>query len=95
LSTKHLLKPPTLPKRRGQGDEFKDRRATKNNVDFNLTLSSYIIDQIDMLLGVWLVLSFAVEITLTRVLWSVVFLFLAHQIITIAGYALGMRATAR
>ncbi|MGH7600983.1 MAG: CDP-archaeol synthase [bacterium] len=55
----------------------------------------YILDQIDMLLGVWLVLSFAVEVTLARVLWSVVFLFLAHQIITLAGYALGMRATAR
>jgi hypothetical protein len=55
----------------------------------------YILDQIDMLLGVWLVLSFAVEVTLARVLWSVVFLFLAHQIITIAGYALGMRDTAR
>jgi hypothetical protein len=55
----------------------------------------YILDQVDMLLGVWLVLSFAVEITLSRVLWSVVFLFLAHQIITIVGYALGMRATVR
>ncbi len=55
----------------------------------------YILDQIDMLLGVWLVLSFAVEVTLTRVLWSVVFLFLVHQIITLAGYALGMRATVR
>jgi CDP-archaeol synthase len=55
----------------------------------------YILDQIDMLLGVWLVLSFVVEVTTTRVLWSILFLFLAHQIITIAGYALGMRATAR
>lgn len=55
----------------------------------------YILDQVDLLLGVWLVLSFAVEVTLARILWSVVFLFLAHQIITLAGYALGMRATAR
>jgi CDP-2,3-bis-(O-geranylgeranyl)-sn-glycerol synthase len=55
----------------------------------------YILDQIDMLLGVWLVLLFAVEVTLARVLWSAVFLFWAHQIITLAGYALGMRATAR
>jgi hypothetical protein len=55
----------------------------------------YILDQVDMLLGVWLVLSFAVEVTLARVVWSIIFLFLAHQIITIAGYALGMRATVR
>ncbi|MGH7496646.1 MAG: CDP-archaeol synthase [bacterium] len=55
----------------------------------------YIIDQIDLLLGVWLVLSFVVEVTLTRVLWSVVFLFFSHQLITIAGYFLGMRATVR
>jgi hypothetical protein len=55
----------------------------------------YILDQVDMLLGVWLVLSFAVEVTLSRILWSVVFLFLAHQMITLAGYVLGMRATAR
>ncbi|MGH7455185.1 MAG: CDP-archaeol synthase [bacterium] len=55
----------------------------------------YIIDQVDMLLGVWLVLSFAVEVTLTRILWSIVFLFLAHQIITLAGYAFGMRDTMR
>jgi hypothetical protein len=55
----------------------------------------YILDQIDMLIGVWLVLSFTVEVTVARVLWSAVFLFLSHQIITLAGYALGMRATAR
>jgi hypothetical protein len=55
----------------------------------------YIIDQIDLLLGVWLVLSFVVEVTLARVLWSAVFLFLTHQLITIVGYSLGMRATAR
>lgn len=55
----------------------------------------YILDQIDLLLGVWLVLSFAVEVTLSRVLWSVIFLFLAHPMITLAGYALGMRATVR
>jgi CDP-2,3-bis-(O-geranylgeranyl)-sn-glycerol synthase len=55
----------------------------------------YIIDQVDMLLGVWLVLSVAVEVTLSRIFGSALFLFLAHQIITLAGYALGMRATVR
>lgn len=34
-------------------------------------------------------------VTVERVLWSVVFLFLAHQLITIIGYGLGMLATPR
>jgi hypothetical protein len=64
-------------------------------VEFSAKLRFYILDQIDMLIGVWLVLSFTVEVTVARVLWSAVFLFLSHQIITLAGYALGMRSTAR
>ncbi len=55
----------------------------------------YLLDQVDLLLGMWLVLALVVEVTLLRVLWSIVFLFFAHQVITIVGYALGMRATAR
>jgi CDP-archaeol synthase len=55
----------------------------------------YVLDQIDMLLGVWLVLGFAVRVTAWRVAWSVVFLFITHQILTVVGYQLGMRATAR
>jgi hypothetical protein len=34
-------------------------------------------------------------VTVARVLWSVVFLFIAHQVLTVIGYRLGMRATAR
>ena len=55
----------------------------------------YVLDQIDMLLGVWVVLGLAIGVTVLRVVWSVVFLFIAHQILTIVGYQLGMRATAR
>ena len=55
----------------------------------------YCLDQVDMLFGVWLVLSFLVTVTVPRILWSIVFLFAAHQVITIIGYGLGMRATAR
>ncbi|HKA21679.1 MAG TPA: CDP-archaeol synthase [Blastocatellia bacterium] len=55
----------------------------------------YALDQIDMLVGVWVVLGFVVGITAARVLWSVVFLFVAHQLLTVVGYGLGMRATAR
>jgi hypothetical protein len=55
----------------------------------------YVLDQIDMLIGVWAVLGLAVGVTAVRVLWSVVFLFIAHQLLTFVGYQLGMRATAR
>jgi hypothetical protein len=55
----------------------------------------YIIDQIDMLVGICLALAFAVPISLEFILWSAAFLFVAHQIITVIGYALGMRATWR
>ena len=60
-----------------------------------LTLVFYALDQIDLLVGAWLVLALAVEVTLARVIWSAVFLFITHQIITTLGYMLGMRATAR
>ncbi len=55
----------------------------------------YVVDQIDMLVGVWVVLGFTARVTALRVLWSVVFLFIAHQVLTVVGYRLGMRATAR
>jgi len=55
----------------------------------------YVLDQIDMLVGVWVVLGLSVGITISRVLWSLLFLFIAHQLLTVVGYWLGMRATAR
>jgi hypothetical protein len=55
----------------------------------------YVLDQIDMLVGTWIVVGFAVPITATRLLWSVVFLFIAHQLLTVVGYGLGMRGTIR
>ncbi|HZS08405.1 MAG TPA: CDP-archaeol synthase [Blastocatellia bacterium] len=55
----------------------------------------YFLDQIDLLIGIWLVLALVIPVTIERVLWSVVFLFLAHQFLTVVGYSLGMRATAR
>jgi len=55
----------------------------------------YLLDQIDMLIGTWVVVGFAVPITAMRLLCSVVFLFVAHQLLTVVGYGLGMRANAR
>ena len=55
----------------------------------------YVYDQIDFLLGAWLVLAVVVPVTVGRVLLSAVLLLVAHQIMSSVGYALGMRRTAR
>jgi hypothetical protein len=55
----------------------------------------YVYDQIDFLLGAWLVLAVVVPVTVGRVLLSAVLLLVAHQLMSSAGYALGMRRTAR
>jgi len=55
----------------------------------------YIYDQIDFLLGAWLVLAIVVTATVGRVLFSAGFLLVAHQLMSSVGHALGMRKTAR
>jgi hypothetical protein len=55
----------------------------------------YVYDQIDFLLGAWLVLAVVVPVTVTRVLFSSGLLLVAHQLMSSVGYALGMRRTAR
>jgi len=55
----------------------------------------YVLDQIDLLIGAWFVLAFLVSVTVWRVVFSAVFLFFSHQVISLIGYALGMRKTAR
>jgi len=54
----------------------------------------YVYDQIDFLLGAWLVLAVVVPITVERALLSAGLLLVAHQLMSSAGYALGMRKTA-
>ena len=55
----------------------------------------HVLDQVDVTAGAWLVLAFRVRPTAALVLASLVFVFVTHQILTLAGYALGMRATWR
>jgi hypothetical protein len=55
----------------------------------------YFLDQVDILMGVWLVLSLVMTVTISHILISIVFIFIAHQIITVVGYLLGMRHTIR
>jgi CDP-archaeol synthase len=60
-----------------------------------VNLIFYILDQVDFLVGAWIVLGFVVEVTLLRALYSIIFLFVTHQVISFLGFLLGMRKTAR
>lgn len=53
----------------------------------------YVIDQVDLLLGAWLVFAFVLEVRLAWVLLSVVLAVVVHQLLTSVTYALGMRAS--
>jgi hypothetical protein len=55
----------------------------------------HVLDQIDVTAGAWLVFALRVRPTPALVLASLAFVFVTHQVITVAGYALGMRATWR
>ena len=55
----------------------------------------YVLDQIDMLLGAWLVLAFVMPVTPQGIALSAGFLFIVHQLFSLFGYLLGMRATPR
>jgi hypothetical protein len=55
----------------------------------------FVWDQVDLLLGFWLVIGFAVPITVVRVASSVLVVLALHPVVTIAGYLAGMRETAR
>jgi len=55
----------------------------------------YLLDQVDFLIGAWIVLSFVIGFSWPQVLYSFIFLFVTHQVISFFGYLLGMRKTAR
>jgi len=55
----------------------------------------YVLDQIDFLLGAWLVAWPWVAPTPSRVFWSILFVLVVHQAISGLGALLGMRASAR
>jgi hypothetical protein len=55
----------------------------------------YLYDQVDFLVGVWLVVWVWVPPSAPLLVWSVLFVVVIHQIISLAGARLGMRASAR
>jgi hypothetical protein len=60
-----------------------------------LSLFFYVFDQIDFVIGAWAALALFVSVTFERVIFSAFFIFISHQIISVLGYRLGMRKTAR
>jgi hypothetical protein len=55
----------------------------------------YLWDQLDVLLGYWLVFALVLPATPLRVAVSVGIVGIIHPLLTVVGYALGMRPTAR
>ena len=55
----------------------------------------FVVDQIDLLVGAWFVFSLVTEVTVERLAISLVLVFLAHNVVNVIGYALGMRHTLR
>lgn len=53
----------------------------------------YVIDQVDLLVGAWLVFALVLDVRFTWVLFSVVLVVVVHQLLTSVTYALGMRAS--
>jgi hypothetical protein len=56
-------------------------------------LTFLVLDQVDILMGAWLVLAFVVSPTLGLLLGSFLFVYRGHQLITMVGHRMGMRAT--
>jgi CDP-2,3-bis-(O-geranylgeranyl)-sn-glycerol synthase len=55
----------------------------------------YVWDQLDLLLGYWLVWAVVLPVTCTRVALSALLVGGIHPLLTVAGYLLGMRPTPR
>jgi hypothetical protein len=55
----------------------------------------YLYDQVDFLVGAWMVVWVWVTPTPSLVFWSVLFVIVVHQLVSFAGALLGMRASAR
>jgi hypothetical protein len=55
----------------------------------------HVLDQVDLVLGAWAVLAWIVAPTWGRLAGSLGAVYLGHQLVSLAGYWLGMRTTAR
>jgi CDP-2,3-bis-(O-geranylgeranyl)-sn-glycerol synthase len=56
---------------------------------------AYVIDQVDLVGGCWIVTVFVAQITVPRFVISLVFVFVFHQLITVLVYLAGIRTSLR
>jgi len=55
----------------------------------------HVLDQVDLVFGAWAVLAWIVAPTRPRLAGSLLVVYIGHQLLSVAGYWLGMRSTAR
>ncbi len=55
----------------------------------------HVLDQVDVVFGVWAVLAWVAKPTWLRLAGSLGAVYVGHQLVSLVGYWLGMRATAR
>jgi CDP-diglyceride synthetase len=58
-------------------------------------MAYHVLDQVDVVFGAWAVMAWLVKPTLGRLAGSFGTVYVGHQLISLLGYWLGMRATAR
>jgi hypothetical protein len=60
-----------------------------------LGVAFHLLDQVDVVVGAWLVLAQVVQPTVARLAGSLAMVYVGHQVLSLMGYWLGMRATPR
>ncbi|MCG6981759.1 MAG: hypothetical protein LJE88_10135 [Deltaproteobacteria bacterium] len=55
----------------------------------------FFLDQIDVLFGAWLIFAAVMQVTAAHIGISVVIVFVMYNLVTVVGYGLGIRKTAR
>ena len=55
----------------------------------------HLLDQVDLVVGAWVILAFRVAPTPARIAGSLALAYVGHQLVSAAGYWLGMRTSAR
>ena len=58
-------------------------------------MAFHVLDQVDVVSGAWAVMAWLAKPTLGRFAGSLGTVYVGHQLISLMGYWLGMRATAR
>jgi hypothetical protein len=58
-------------------------------------MAFHVLDQVDVVVGAWLVLGWLMKPTVPRVAGSLATVYIGHQIVSLVGYWLGMRRTPR